>query len=166
MRTVLKDVLNYSWQKANVRHPNFLKPGTEENKEAFIEFIAMLKVCNYTIVYIDECQFNAGCLPLYTWNKVGAEPAKVIRKKNDKCNCIAAQVERFKMFHIKEENTTEDSFIKFLTKLRDELTCILAKNQLEKRTVIVFDNASIHYTDKVKKFARDKRLVCFTIPPY
>nr|AAA91339.1 ORF1 [Moneuplotes crassus] len=166
VRSCLKNTLGYSWQRSNTRPPSSLRSHLKDDKEIFKSFIRLLEKCHYTIVYIDECSFNASALPLYTWNKIGDEPVKLIRSTNQRFNCIAAQVEQHKIFHIKTETTKDQNFITFLEKLNSLLKTMIAKKQLMKRTVYVFDNASIHSTEKVVKAITGMKMVCFTIPPY
>ena len=132
----------------------------------FMEFIKLLKLWKYAIVYIDEVAFNTSNLPLHTWSEKGKDAPKLIRKTNDRYNAIAAQVGKYKMFHIKKDTTKSINYIVFLKNLMKELKKLIGKNQFEYRTVIVCDNASIHITDDVHKFLKQKGIKCFTIPPY
>nr|AAA62601.1 ORF1 [Moneuplotes crassus] len=166
IKRCLVDDLGYSWQRGNTRPPSSLRPNIGEGKQVFKQFIKQLEVCKFTVVYIDECSFNRSALPLYTWHAKGTEAPKLIRSSNQRYNCIAAQVCNHKLFHVKQDTTKEDSFIEFLENLHDKLRTILSKRQLSKRTIYVFDNASIHLTQKVVKCVTDRKMVCFTIPPY
>lgn len=155
-----------SWRKANVRPPSSLRPNLEGDREIFNTFISYLEKWKFTIVYIDECSFNPSTFPLYTWCKRGEDPDKLIRSTSDRYNWIAAQVDNYKLFHVKKQTTTEDDFSWFLVNLKEELQLLLSKKQLETRTVWVFDNAAIHWTDLIKRTAQSLDLVWFTIPPY
>ena len=126
----------------------------------------ILKQANYTIVYIDECTFNPSSLPLYSWSKRGCEPDKLIRQSNYRYNWIAALYEKKVLFNIKTTSSTDEDFWDFIEILMDDLKLILSKNQLENRTVLLFDNAAIHKTKNVKETLKEWNLVAFTFPPY
>ena len=105
-----------------------------------------LKQANYTIVYIDECTFNPSSLPLYSWLKRGCELDKLIRQSNYRYNWIAALYEKKVVFNIKTTSSTDENFWDFIEILMNDLKLILSKNQLENRTVLLFDNEAIHKT--------------------
>ena len=98
--------MRYSQRKANVRPPRSLLEGSDNDRQIFKELINKLTIAKYTIVYIDECSFNSGTLPAYTWMKIGEEPSKLIRNTNNRYNSIAAQWNNQVYFLIK--NTTAD----------------------------------------------------------
>ena len=50
--------------------------------------------------------------------------------------------------------------------LDQELKSRLAKITYERRTIVMFDNASIHKTKEVKILVKKLGWVVFTIPPY
>ena len=158
----MKNVLYLSWRRANIRPPLSLRPNLNEDRMIFTKFIKILKKINYTIVWIDECSFNASTFPIYTWSKIGEEADQLIRDTSSRYNCIAALYEKNVYFNLKKESTTEDDFCNFIELLKDELDWMIDKNQLKNRTILMFDNAAIHKTKSVKEL----ELVAFTIPPY
>ena len=83
----------------------------------------------------------------------------MIRSTNDRYNCIAAQVEKHKYFHIKTETSKDESFVEFVDKLYTELKMIVSLNQLKNRTIFIFDNASIHLTEKVEEWIKKNKMV-------
>lgn len=62
--------------------------------------------------------------------------------------------------------TNESQFIGFINHLYQELKLTLHKNQIERRTVLVLDNASIHKTISVADKIKNYGLIAFTLPPY
>jgi len=90
----------------------------------------------------------------------------VIRDTTRRYNFIAAQWENLVYFWIKDAPSDANDFLMFLNNLMKQLKKTISKRQLEKRTVIIFDNAAIHKTDEIKAFVKDNKLVIFTIPQY
>ena len=86
MRHWFKDVMNYSWRKANICPPRSLRPGLAEDKVVFKEFILKLIKSKFVIVHIDEWSYNLSSLPLYTWMKKGETAIKVIRSTTERNN--------------------------------------------------------------------------------
>ena len=162
----MKNVLYLSWRRANIRPPLSLRPNLNEDRMIFSKFIKILKKANYTIVWIDECSFNASTFPIYTWSKIGEEADQLIRDTSSRYNCIAALYEKNVYFNLKKESTTEDDFCNFIELLKDELDWMIDKNQLKNRTILMFDNAAIHKTKSVKELLKELELVAFTISPY
>lgn len=162
----LKDILGYSWTKANTRPIQYLRPGIQEDKVVFKEFIKLLEKMDFTICYVDECSINATGLPIYTWSKKGQEQEKLIRGATDRYNAIAALVDDRCMFRIKKGRSNAETFKEFLTNMKKELEVILGVNQLKYRTVIVFDNARIHKTPLIMNHTAELGFVCVTTPPY
>ena len=60
----------------------------------------------------------------------------------------------------------EASFINFVLELDKELRIRLDQNTYEKRMIVIYDNASIHKTKKVRVIMKKLKWVVFTIPPY
>ena len=166
MRNWLKNVLYYSWRRCNVRPPLSLRSNLASDREQFKIFMSILEKTNYTIVYIDESTFNPSSLPLYSWSRIGYEPDKLIRQSDWRYNWIAALYEKKVLFNIKTTSSTEKDFWDFLELLMDDLELILNKNQLDKRTIFLFDNATIHKTKNVKDILKILDIVAFTFPPY
>ena len=137
IRYWLINILSYSWRKANVRPPRFLRPGLEEDRTIFKEFILKLKETNFLIVYIDEWSFNSSTLPLYSWMKKGEPAIKVIRETSNRYNSIAAQWGKYVYFLIKTDTTKEDSIWDFIKLLINQLQLTVDKNQLKNRTVLL-----------------------------
>ena len=69
----LKNIMGYSWQKANIRPPKSLDQDLKNKQNIFRELIDKLNQACYTIVYIDESSFDAKALPLYTWHLKGSD---------------------------------------------------------------------------------------------
>ena len=166
VRRWLIDYMNYSWRKANVRPPRSLRIGLEEDRIIFKQFISNLKIAKFIIVYIDECSFNSSTLPLYTWMKRGEDASIVIRDSNTRFNSIAAQWENNIYFLIKDKTSKEDDICQFLIMLKKQLEFTINKDQLNRRTVLMMDNAKIHRTEKVVKLIKEMSFIVFTIPPY
>ena len=108
VRFCLKNIMRYSWRKANIRPPLSLKQGLDAKREINeATYITYLKIKKHVIVYIDECSFNASSLPLYTWSQRGKIPDIVIRDTSYRYNAIAAKWNSNVYFWIK--NTTSDA---------------------------------------------------------
>lgn len=149
-----------------MRPPRSMRAGLDDDRIIFKKLISKLKQAKYTIVYIDECSFNSSALPLYTWMKRGEPPSKMIRDGSHRYNAIAAQWHDYVYFELKEEMSTEVYFTDFIRKVYKQLQHTISKSQLSKRTVVVFDNARIHKTERVRQVIKDYNLIVFTIPPY
>ena len=137
MRHWLKDVMHYSWRKANTRPPRSLRPGLAEDRLVFKEFISKLIQSKFLIVYIDECSFNPSSLPLYTWMKKGETAIKVIRSTTERYNSIAAQWNNNVYFMIKSDTSNEESVHCFINLLIKQLKLTVSKKQLDSRTVFL-----------------------------
>jgi hypothetical protein len=162
----LRNDLKYSWRKAGQRCPNNLRDGLSDDRIVFQTFVNKLKTAGFLIVYIDECSFNAACLPLYTWMPKGQEALNVIRPTNLRYNCIAARWNDEVYFQVKQKHSDENGFSNFLNQLNNELKSRISKNYYAKRTVFLLDNATIHKTPKIKREMKRLKMVVFTIPPY
>ena len=101
IRYCLVNIMNYSWRKANFRHPRSLRPGLNEDRNIFKELISKLVQAGYLIVYIDEWSFNPSTIPLYSWMKKGEPAEKIIRNTTDRYNSIAAQFDKYVYLMIK-----------------------------------------------------------------
>ena len=132
----------------------------------FKEFILKLKEAYFVIVWIDESSFNSASLPLYSWMLKGWDAEHVIRLSSKRYNVIAAQWNKESYFVIKSDSTNEASFIKFVLELDKELRIRIDQNTYEKRMIVIYDNASIHKTKKVKIIMKKLNWVVFIIPPY
>ena len=137
MRYLLKDVMHYSWRKANMRPPRSLRPGLAEDRLVFKEFILKLIQSKFLIVYIDECSFNPSSLPLYTWMKKGEAAIKVIRSTTERYNSIAAQYNNNVYFMLKNDTSNEESVHWFINLLIKKLKLTVSKKQLDSRTVFL-----------------------------
>ena len=133
----------------------------------FKEFILKLKEACFVIVWIDESSFSSSSLPLYSWMLKGWEAERVIRPSSKRYNVIVAQWSKESYFVIKSDSTNEASFIiNFVLELDKELRIRLNQNTYEKRMIVIYDNASIHKTKKVRVIMKKLKWVVFTIPPY
>ena len=61
---------------------------------------------------------------------------------------------------------TKHFFIKFVLELDKEFRIRLDQNTYEKIIIVIFDNASIHKTKKVRVIMKKLNWVVFTIRPY
>ena len=109
-----------------------------------------LKEACFVIVWIDESSFSSASLPLYSWMPKGWDAERVIRPSSKRYNVIAAQWNKESYFVIKSDSTNEASFINFVLELFKELRIRLDQNTYEKRMIVIYDNASIHKTKKVR----------------
>ena len=132
----------------------------------FKEFILKLKEACFVFVWIDESSFSSASLPLYSWMPKGWDAERVIRLSSKRYNVIAAQWNKESYFVIKSDSTNEASFINFVLELDKELRIRLDQNTYEKRMIVIYDNASIHKTKKVRVIMKKLKWVVFTIPPY
>ena len=98
--------------------------------------------------------------------KRGEDASIVIRDSNTRFNSIAAQWENNIYFLIKDEASKEDDICQFLIMLKKQLEFTINKDQLNRRTVLMMDNAKIHRTEKVVKLIKEMSFIVFTIPPY
>ena len=140
--------MGYSYKKGNQRPSRSLNRNLDVHRKEFREFKDSLQKLNFILVFIDECSFCQSNLPLYTWAKKGEKPEILIRDST-RFNAIAAQWRNEVYFVMKQATSTENEFCMFLEKLVKELKRRLTKNQFEKRTVFILDNARIHKTNKV-----------------
>ena len=137
VRHWLKEVMNYSWRKANTRPPRSLRPGLAEDRAVFKEFILKLIQSKFVIVYIDEWSFNSSSLPLYTWMKKGETATKVIRSTTERYNSIAAQWNNNVYFMLKSDTSNEESVLCFINLLIKQLRLTINKKQMDTRTVFL-----------------------------
>ena len=162
----LRNNMKFGWRKASQRPPRWFQNWLEEARKVFKIFIDKLKEAGFVIVWIDESSFSSSALPLYSWMKRGWDAERVIRPSSQRFNIIAAQWNKEAYFMMKRKTTSDDQFWDFINLLDNELQSRLAKTTYERRMVVMFDNASIHKTKKVKLLVKKLRWVVFTIPPY
>ena len=129
--------MNYSWRKANTRPPRFLRPGLEDDRIVFKEFIQKLIDTKHLLIYIDEWNFSSSSLPLYSWMKKGEPANKVIRETTNRYNSIAAQWGKNVYFILKSEPSNEESIRNFIRLLMKKLELTVNKEQLMNRTVFL-----------------------------
>jgi transposase len=103
---------------------------------------------------------------MYTWMPKASEPTQVMRPGGQRYNAIAAQWNREVYFSIKTVTTTKSQYCEFLKSLNRRLQTRLTKLQYECRTVLIFDNASIHTAKDVSQLIRKMKLKAFTVPQY
>ena len=137
VRKWLTEVLGYSWRKSNVRPPRSLRPGLDEDRIIFKDFISKQEIAKFLIVYVDEWSLNPSTIPLYSWMKRGEPASIVIRSTTERYNSIAAQWEDNVYFMIKNETSNEESIIIFIKLLIEQLKKTVSKKQLELRTVLL-----------------------------
>ena len=82
--------------------------------------------------------------------KRGWDAERVIRPSSQRFNMIAAQWNNEAYFMIKARQLIKINFESFIKLLDQELKSRLAKITIERRMIVMFDNASIHKTKEVK----------------
>ena len=162
----LKNQMNFGWRMASQRPPRCFQNSLEDARKVFKEFINKWKEVGFVIVWIDESSFNSAALPLYSWMQKSWDAERVIRPTCKRYNVIAAQWNKECYFMIKSDSSNEASFWEFIENVNKELKFRLDKNTYDKRTIVVYDNAEIHKTKKVKLLVKKLKWVVFTIPPY
>ena len=162
----LRNNMKFGWRKASQRPPRWFQNWLEEARKVFKIFIDKLKEAGFVIVWIDESSFSSAALPLYSWMKRGWDAERVIRPSSQRFNVIAAQWNKEAYFMMKRKTTSDNQFWDFINLLDNEPQSRLAKTTYERRMVVMFDNASIHKTKKVKLLVKKLRWVVFSIPPY
>ena len=162
----LRNNMKFGWRKASQRPPRWFQNWLEEARKVFKIFIDKLKEAGFVIVWIDESSFSSAALPLYSWMKRGWDAERVIRPSSQRFNVIAAQWNKEAYFMMKRKTTSDNQFWDFINLLDNEPRSRLAKTTYERRMVVMFDNASIHKTKKVKLLVKKLRWVAFSIPPY
>ena len=80
----------------------------------------------------------------------GWDAERVIRPSSKRYNVIAAQWSKESYFVIKSDSTNKASFIKFVLEFDKELRIRLDQNTYEKKMIVIYENASIHKTKKVR----------------
>ena len=109
-------------------------------------------------MWIDESSFSSASLPLYSWMPKGWDAERVIRKSSKRYNVIATQWNKESYFVIKSVSTNEASFINIVLELDKELRIRLDQNTYEKRMIVIYDNASIHKTKKVRVIMKNAKV--------
>ena len=162
----LRNNMKFGWRKVSQRPPRWFQNWLEEARKVFKIFIDKLKEAGFVIVWIDENSFSSAALPLYSWMKRGWDAERVIRPSSQRFNVIVAQWNKEAYFMMKRKTTSDNQFWDFINLLDNEPRSRLAKTTYERRMVVMFDNASIHKTKKVKLLVKKLRWVVFSIPPY
>ena len=162
----LRNNMKFGWRKVSKRPPRWFQNWLEEARKVFKIFIDKLKEAGFVIVWIDENSFSSAALPLYSWMKRGWDAERVIRPSSQRFNAIVAQWNKEAYFMMKRKTTSDNQFWDFINLLDNEPRSRLAKTTYERRMVVMFDNASIHKTKKVKLLVKKLRWVVFSIPPY
>ena len=157
---------------------NWVFKDNQDNKTNYYEVYSWLKnemnfgkinklhETGFVIVWIDESSFSSSAIPLYSWMKRGWDAEWVIRPSSQRFNVIAAQWNKEAYFMMKSNTTNDNQFWDFIKLLDQEIKSRLAKITYERGMIVMFDNASIHKTKKVKFLIKKLGWVVFTIPPY
>ena len=151
----LKNQMNFGWRKASQRPPRCFQNSLEDARKVFKEFINKWKDVGFAIVWIDESSFNSAAHPLYSLIQTDWEAERVIRPTCKIYNVIAAQWNKEYYFMIKSDSSNEAWFWEFIENVNKELKFRLNKNTYDKITIVVYDNAAIHKTKRVKLLVKN-----------
>ena len=163
IRRILRDYLDYTWRKSKQRAPKSIGNFTEKRK-LFAELIEKLESLGFNIIYVDEASVWPQNVTLYSWcHKYNPDP--VIRPST-RLNMIAAMILPHKYaFMLKNGPTKSEHMIFFFELLHHKLWDWFGEEYVSS-TIIVFDNASIHVSDRTKSYLIHKKLSVLTLPPY
>ena len=165
IRKILKRDLKMAHKKADWIHQNYFRP---ENSRKFVESVAILmklKCKNFKLIYFDEFKINMRNEKSYTWSKIG-------RRGYIKRSAIESQYSFIIAFwedHIygirpNDETNNSSDFLAFINEVFHIKLDVFKESW--KSSIIVWDNASIHKTDEIKKNLIYKKLLMVTIWPY
>ena len=94
--------------------------------------------------------FQFSCSSYLFMDEKKRQAERVIRPTCKRYNVIATKWNKECYFIIKSDSSNEKSFWNFIENVNKELKFRLDKNTYNKRKIVVYDNAAIHKTKKVK----------------
>ena len=163
IRRILRVYLDYTWRKWKQRAPKWT--GDYSNmRELFANLIKKLESKGFNMIYVDEASVCPQNITLYSWwHKHKSNP---IIRPSTRINMIAAMILPHKYaFMLKTGSTKSEYMILFFDLFHAKLWDWFGEEYI-KSTVIVFDNASVHVSDRCKSYLKWKKLSVFTLPPY
>ena len=163
IRRILRVYLDYTWRKWKQRAPKWT--GDYSNmRELFANLIKKLESKGFNMIYVDEASVCPQNITLYSWwHKHKSDP---IIRPSTRINMIAAMILPHKYaFMLKTGSTKSEHMIFFFELLHAKLWDWFGEEYI-KSTVIVFDNASVHVSDRCKSYLKWKKLSVLTLPPY
>ena len=163
IRRILRTYLDYTWRKWKQRAPKWI--GNYSNKrELLSDLIKKLESIGFNMIYVDEASVCPQNITLYSWwHKYRPDP---IIRPSTRINVIAAMILPHKYaFMLKTGATKSEHMIFFFELLHSKLSDWFGEDYINS-TVIVFDNASVHVSDRWKSYLKWKKLSVLTLPPY
>lgn len=149
-----------------------VKNSTELSKKMNLIYLRKLVhtlLDEYMMIYIDESSFNDHALRKYSWRNK-EQPLRLTNNgRIESISFIGAISKDDKILFDYNENTnTSETFAKFLDDLEKSITQIdkYKEKYLNKRIILVMDNAKIHTSKKTRKKLDDLKFKVFYLPPY
>ena len=163
IRRILRTYLDYTWRKWKQRAPKWIG-NYSDKRELFSNLIKKLESIGFNMIYVDEASVCPQNITLYSWwHKYKPDP---IIRPSTRINMIAAMILPHKYaFMLKTGATKSEHMIFFFELLHSKLSDWFGEDYINS-TIIVFDNASVHVSDRWKSYLKWKKLSVLTLPPY
>ena len=163
IRRIMREYLDYTWRKAKQRAPKSIGNFTQKRK-LFADLIKKLESLGFNIIYVDEASVWPQNITLYSWcHKYKPDP---IIRPSTRLNMIAAMILPHKYAFMLKNGSSKSEHIIFFFELLDSKLCDWFGEEYIRSTIIVFDNASIHMSDRTRSYLKYKKLSVLTLPPY
>ena len=122
-----------------------------------------LESLGFNIIYVDEASVWPQNITLYSWcHKYKPDP---IIRPSTRLNMIAAMILPHKYAFMLKNGSSKSEHIIFFFELLDSKLCDWFGEEYIRSTIIVFDNASIHMSDRTRSYLKYKKLSVLTLPP-
>lgn len=141
-----------SWKKSQKTNPNFNSDLVKIKKEEITSFLthhqAQIESGQLVVFFVDECHLLANDVCGYVWGKTDIRieiPIKNIKDKQTYFGALDYKTQEFIVHEYPAGNSSSTvDFIKYLQNQRSG-----------KRIALIWDGASYHRSDEVKKFLSD-----------
>ena len=163
IRRILRWYLDFTWRKWKQRAPKSIGNFTEKRK-LFANLIKRLEELGYNIIYVDEASVWPQNVTLYSWwHKYKPHP---IIRPSTRINLIAAMILSHKYAFMLKSGPTKSEHIIFFFELLHLKLCDWFGEEYINSTIVVFDNASVHVSERCKAYLKWKKLSVLTLPSY
>lgn len=157
---ILKNKLKYKYIKISPKNKNLNNIRYKIISFIFIKILIRGMLLNYNFIFIDESHFKTKNNNYKSWLKDN-EDVHFGNNKNEKLNIIlAVSVQKVINFLFLKENINHVNFYNFM----EETIKKLSEDDI-KRTIIIMDNCTVHFSKNVIELMKNNKLkILYTVP--
>lgn len=157
---ILKNKLKYKYVKISAKNKDLNNIRYKIISFIFIKILIRGMLLNYNFIFIDESHFKTKNNNYKSWIRKN-EDAHFGNNKNEKLNIIlAVTVQKVFNFSFIKENINHINFYSFL----EDTIKKLSEDDI-KRTIIIMDNCTVHFSKNVIDLMKKNNLkIMYTVP--